>query len=93
MTPRKLPKDKVTFGWNCFGKPTPKRIRHMSKGFATFCTLGGTTLLANDYKLSGIIITLLGLFIDNVITPFFSTEADCPPDNCDINDTPKPENN
>ncbi len=70
-----LPGPKQTkFGFKYLWCHTPNKMRHLGTGIAVFCASFSLTLLANDYKLPGIILGGLGLFVDKVIIPFFGEE-------------------
>lgn len=64
----------LKFGFSELFKPTPKSIKRVGSGLSIFCATFSLSLLANDYKISGMIIGGLGVFLKEVVIPMFSFE-------------------
>lgn len=61
------------FGWKCYFKPTPKRLRVFGDSLAAAGTLGASIAVLNGHPLAGTVIMIVavsGKFISN----FFAEE-------------------
>jgi hypothetical protein len=70
---------KVSFSWNSYFKPTPKRIRILGDSLAAAGTFGASIVVLNGHEVLGtiiMVIAVLGKFISN----FFKDE-ETPTDN------------